>query len=321
MARLIFFLILTSLAHAQLTPDLAPEFPESEPVRALPPAQRAENLGPVAEGTVLVNPLQVIHLHGPNDQVTTELRPGVLVSPELHIPSPRTLAARLADWLGGPLTDQSLAAMADLILAHYDAEGYPVVLVDAPEQDLSSGKIQILVEVGTIGRVGLSRSKFSESKILRDGLRLQTGELLRRGALEEQIAWYGRSPFRVPRLFVSPGLTPASADLLIGFEETKPWRAYVGYDNAGTELLGEDRFRIGVAGMTKGEQIIAWQSLVGAPISSLHAHALHWEIPFHKNHHLLRIRTCCRAGRIRVFAKTLLERCLNVRQLLVVSGN
>jgi hypothetical protein len=52
--------------------------------------------------------------------------------------------------------------------------------------------------------------------------------------------------------------------------------------------LGKDRYRIGAAGMLPGEHLVAWQSVIGAPVSSLHAHALHWEIPFHRPHHLLR---------------------------------
>jgi hemolysin activation/secretion protein len=111
--------------------------------------------------------------------------------------------------------------------------------------------------------------------------------LLRRSDLDEQLSWYGRSVFRNPRLYVSPGQELATADLLIGMEEGKPWEITLGYDNSGTDVLGRDRFLLGAVGMTKGEQLIAWQTVLGAPISSLQAHALHWEIPFHGLHQSL----------------------------------
>lgn len=287
--RLLSAMLLLGCAHAQLLPDLAPDLPDAEPIDALPSQDQAAGLGPVAGGEVLIPRLQAIHLLGPAGAATEQISAGIFRCPDLLLPSPRTLASRLDDWLGQALTDQGLGALGDLILAHYDGEGFPVVLVDAPEQDLSTGKLEILIEVGTIGRVGLSRPKFGDPEILRRGLSLRTGEMLRRGALEEQLDWYGRTPFRRPRLFVSPGLTPASADLLIGIEERRPWRVYLGYEDSGPDLLGHDRFRIGFVGMTPNEHLIGWQSAVGAPISSLHGHALHWEIPFHRLHHRLRL--------------------------------
>ncbi|MCH7227690.1 BamA/TamA family outer membrane protein [Verrucomicrobiaceae bacterium E54] len=41
--------------------------------------------------------------------------------------------------------------------------------------------------------------------------------------------------------------------------------------------------------MTRGEQIIAWQTVLGIPVSSLHAHALSWEIPLHRLQQTLQI--------------------------------
>ncbi|MGB6223591.1 ShlB/FhaC/HecB family hemolysin secretion/activation protein, partial [Haloferula sp.] len=84
-----------------------------------------------------------------------------------------------------------------------------------------------------------------------------------------------------------PGEEPATADVLIAMEETKPWRVTVGYENSGPEQVGEDRVIFGALGITRNEHILAWQSVVGAPISSMKAHALHWEIPFHHLHQSL----------------------------------
>jgi len=287
--RLLPAILLIGCANAQLLKDFNPDIPQGKPVDALPSQRQAAGLGPVDEGEVLISRLQQIHLLCPACEDAEEVAGGIFTCPDLLLPSPRTLASRLTAWLGQPLTDQGLGALGDLILAHYDAEGYPVVMVDAPEQDLSTGKLEILIEVGTIGRVGLSRPKYGRSELLAVGLKLQTGETLRRGELEEQLDWYGRTPFRRPRLFVSPGATPASADLLIGLEERRPWRVYAGYENSGPDLLGKDRYRIGAAGMLPGEQLLGWQSVLGGPVSSLQAHALHWEIPIHRHHHLLRL--------------------------------
>lgn len=164
-----------------------------------------------------------------------------------------------------------------------------MVGVDALEQDFADGYLTLVVEVGRLARVAVTRPRYGDPDVLRAGLRLQEGAILRREEIDDQMAWYGRSIFRRPRLFLSPGDEPATADVLIGLEEAKPWRVTTGYENSGPTLLGEDRLLFGVAGMTSGEQVIAWQSVFGMPFSSLGAHAISWEIPFHHLHQSLRL--------------------------------
>jgi hemolysin activation/secretion protein len=187
------------------------------------------------------------------------------------------------------LTEGDLVTLADTILAHYDVEGYPVVGIDVPDQELKSGTLRFLVEIGRIGNIGVSRPKHGDPKVILKGMRLRRGQILRRAEIDEQMAWYGRSVFRRPQLLVSPGSEPATADLLIGLTEKKPWRATLGYENSGPYLLGENRFIVGAAGMLKNEQILAWQTVLGDPVSSLQAHALSWEIPFHRIHQSLQL--------------------------------
>ncbi|MEP4079204.1 ShlB/FhaC/HecB family hemolysin secretion/activation protein [Haloferula sp.] len=222
-----------------------------------------------------------------SDEAIADIAEGLSASQDLLVPSPETLSKKLEGWIGRPLTEGDLVALADVILIHYDVEGYPVVGLEVPDQDFRDGKLHLLAEIGRIGRVGVSRPKYGDVDSLRDGLWLRGGDLLRRRDLDEQLSWFGRSIFRNPRLFVSPGEEPATADILIAMEERKPWRVTMGYENSGPDVLGRDRFLFGAVGMTKSEQLIAWQSVFGAPVSSLQAHALHWEIPFHRLHQSL----------------------------------
>jgi hemolysin activation/secretion protein len=182
-----------------------------------------------------------------------------------------------------------MAALADEILIHYDREGFPVVALEAPEQDLSGGTLRLILVIGRYGEVAVSRPRHGDPEAVGKGLLLRGGDLVRRDELDEQVAWYGRTIFRRPRIFVSPGFEPATADLLIGFEEGRPWRVNTGYENSGPDLLGRDRFLLGVAGLTSGEHLLAWQAVVGIPASSLLANALRWEIPFHGSHQLLQL--------------------------------
>lgn len=285
--RLLLAICLVATARGQSLPGVAPRVPEAPVTESLPPVRAAA--GEAAPGEVLAPRLEQILLVSPEAGDEMEFAPGLTVSRSLQIPSPRTLAARLRRWLGQPLTAGGLATLADEILVHYDGEGFPVVSLEAPEQDLSSGVLRLVIEIGRYGEVGVSRPKHGNPEALRKGLLLRSGDLVRRAELDEQVAWYGRTVFRQPRLFVSPGLAPATADLLIGFEESRPWRVSSGFENSGPDLLGRDRLLLGVAGLTPGEHLIAWQSVIGTPASSLLANALRWEVPFHGSHQLLQL--------------------------------
>lgn len=284
--RWLALFLLISTVHGQLLPDLAPRIPAPEPVESLPPI-RAGGGGLEGTGSVLVEKLSGFVLESWSGAGIEELADGLSASTDLRVPSPKTLSKKLGEWLNGPLTEGDLMALADMILIHYDVEGYPVVGLEVPEQDFRDGKLHWLVEIGRVGRVGVTRPKYGSAEALQDGLWLRSGALLERRYLGEQLSWYGRSVFRNPRLFVSPGEEPATADILIAMEEQKPWRVTFGYENSGADVLGVDRFLFGAVGMTSGEQLIAWQTVLGAPVSSLQAHALHWEVPFHHLHQSL----------------------------------
>ncbi|WP_193214528.1 ShlB/FhaC/HecB family hemolysin secretion/activation protein [Luteolibacter marinus] len=285
--RLLIVIGLIASARSQSLPGVEARVPEAPEVESLPAVSAGE--GSADEGDELARRLERVVLTTRDGGAETGIGEGVAATDGLDVPSPRTLAARLGPWLGRPLTGGGLAALADEILIHYDVEGFPIVSLEVPEQDLSGGVLRIQVEIGRYGEVGVSRPKHGNPTAVQKGLLLRRGAVVRRSDIDEQMAWYGRTPFRHPRLFVSPGLEPATADLLIAFEEGRPWRVTLGYENSGPDLLGRDRLLLGVAGVTPGEHLLAWQSVVGMPASSLFANALRWEVPFHALHQVLQV--------------------------------
>jgi hemolysin activation/secretion protein len=285
--RFLLAVCLVATVRGQSLPGIDPRVPEAQATESLPPVRAAAEASP--GGEVLIQRLEKVVLVAPEGGEEAELAAGLAATKDLLVPAPGKLSRRLSQWSGKPLDAGELASLADEILIHYDREGYPVVALEVPEQDLSQGVLRLTLAIGRFGEVGVSRPKHGDPAVVAKGLRLQGGELVRRGDIDEQMAWYGRTAFRHPRLFVSPGLEPATADLLIAFEESQPWRMNLGYENSGPDLLGRDRFLLGVSGWTPGEHLLAWQAVVGAPASSLLANALRWEIPFHASHQVLQL--------------------------------
>lgn len=285
--RFLLLILLLQPAKAQLLPGIDPGLPKPESVAALPSVKVQGESG--GEGAILMDFLKKVTLVTWSDGELLKTSDHLDVSRGLILPDAEGLSKKFSRWVNGVVTEGDLAAMADVILIHYDEGGYPVVLVDVPEQDLSGGKLTFVVELGLIGNVGVTKPRYSNASSIKKGLRLKRGDFIKREDLNAHMDWYGRNVFRKPKLLVSPGQVPPSADILIGLTERKPWSASLGYENSGQEAIGRDHFILGAAGMTRNEHVIAWQSVLGAPVSSLQAHAVTWEIPFHELHQTLQL--------------------------------
>ena len=285
--RFLLLVLLLQNARAQLIPGIDASLPEPQSAGSVP---KVEVMGaPDDDGAVLIESLQNVSLASWEGSGVERVSDHMEVSEMLLVPDAGALSEKFSKWVGGAVTEGDLAVMADLILIHYDEAGYPVVLVDVPDQDLREGKLTFVVEMGVIGDVGVTRPSYSNPKAIQKGLWLRRGDVIRRKDLNAQMDWYGRSAFRKPKLLVSPGLAPPSADILIGLTERRPWRVSLGYENSGQEAIGRDQFVLGAAAMTKGEHVIAWQTVLGVPVSSLQANAVTWEIPFHSLHQTLQL--------------------------------
>ncbi|MCU0794375.1 MAG: hypothetical protein MUF31_00365 [Akkermansiaceae bacterium] len=277
-------LLLPCFLQAEVLPGLDPARETGEAQEWLP-ARQAEEDGP--EGALLGERLRGIDLVAPGE--VSAAAGEVVFSASLEVPSPATLRARLAEELGGPLSEGALMRVTEVVLSHWEEEGFPMVLVQVPEQDFGTGRVRMEVEVGRVGRVGVKPPEHGDAEQVRAGISLERGAEVRSDDLIAQMEWYGRTMFRRPRLFVAPGEEGNTADIVIGLEERRPWRLMLGYENSGPDVLGRDRLVMGAAGLLPNEQVLAWQAVVGTPASSLEGQALHWEIPFAKSHQVLEI--------------------------------
>jgi hemolysin activation/secretion protein len=146
------------------------------------------------------------------------------------------------------------------------------------------------VTEGRIGAVGLEAMTRFNDGLVRKGLHLKEGDLLTGTALQADLDWLSRNPFRRAELFVAPG-EGVRADLLLRVHEQRPWRVYSGYDNTGAESVGENRWFTGFnLGNAFGlDHVIGYQFTMGDSLEALHAHSMTWEIPIHRWQHFVRL--------------------------------
>ncbi len=216
-------------------------------------------------------------------------RDGVLLS-GMSVPALEALAAELSEWIGKPLTETGLDRLTEVILRHYDDHDRPMNDVWVPPQSGADGRLDIQVVEGRVGAVALERTGRFNDSVIRQGLHLREGDLLTGAALQTDLDWLSRNPFRRAELFAAPG-EGVTADLLVRLDERRPWRVYTGYDNNGTRAVGRNRW---FAGLNHGnalglDHVVGWQMTTGDSLDALHAHALSWEIPLHRLQHFIRL--------------------------------
>lgn len=148
--------------------------------------------------------------------------------------------------LGQPMSMGSLNRLVRAAIVAYRASDMPVVDVLVPEQEVTSGVLQLVVIEGRLGEVLVEGARRSNETRLRDSIRLGKGDILKESTLTSDLAYMNKNPFRRVDLIYSPGSEYGVTDIILRTEELNPIMFYLAYENSGTELLGEDRLLAGV---------------------------------------------------------------------------
>ncbi len=159
---------------------------------------------------------------------------------------PPKVEASLAKYLGQPLSLATLDQLVRDAIVAYRSSDLPVVDVLVPEQEISTGVLQLVVIEGRVGNVKVEGAEYTDPQYLKDQIRLSRGEVVKESVLLRDISWINRHPFRRVNLIYSPGADYGTTDLILQTQDTRPISFYVGYENSGNELLNEDRFIAGV---------------------------------------------------------------------------
>lgn len=149
--------------------------------------------------------------------------------------------------IGTSLTLGDLNQMVrDAVLA-YRKSDLPVVDVLVPEQEITSGVLQLVIIEGRLGDVIVEGASRPESRALAGQIRTERGEVIRESQLTEDLAWINKHPTRQVDLIFSPGDGYGETDVILRSQAYKDLQAYFAYENSGTETLGEDRAIFGVS--------------------------------------------------------------------------
>lgn len=188
---------------------------------------------------------------------------------------PQKVGDVLTGYLGGSVSLASLDKMIKATIRAYRNSDRPVVDVMLPEQDITSGVVQLVVVEGKLNRIRVEGVDADTEAYIRSMVDLKKGEVIDNRDVMENLNWLNRSPYRKVDLVYAPGYEFGTTDIILNTLETDPSFFYMGYENSGTEALGYDRF---VSGYNWGnafgpDQGLSYQYSTSTDFSTVQAHS------------------------------------------------
>lgn len=230
-----------------------PAFAQSVLERNLPaataPGPAAVSVGEADYGQGDDTPLGVtvagVRLIGQDEAVPTHPQRDVSIGSVPGI-DPKTAAAALSPYVGQPLTRALIVRMQRELAGVWRQSGFPFVSVTVPPQEITSGVLTLRVVEFHAGRVLVEGAALERS--LAGHVRLVPGERIDARALEEDLDWLNRTPYRRAAGSFAPGDATGASDFTLKVTRDKPWSVFAGYANTGSEATGRDRWTLGAGG-------------------------------------------------------------------------
>lgn len=248
-----------ALAHA-LKPGFAAllalaSFPPSAFAQSALERNLPEQVAP-APGTVLIGepdygqgddtPLGVdvagVRLIGQDEAVAAKAPYGVTVSNVANI-APQAATAALQPFVGQPLTRALIVRMQSELAAVWRGQGFPFVSVTVPPQEITSGVLTLRVVEFHAGKVVTEGTAVERN--LAGHVRLVPGSRIAADAIEEDLDWLNRNPYRRVEGVFAPGDETGASDFTLKVTKDRPWSVFGSYANTGSEATGKDRWSLG----------------------------------------------------------------------------
>ncbi|HTW34427.1 MAG TPA: ShlB/FhaC/HecB family hemolysin secretion/activation protein [Rhizomicrobium sp.] len=234
-------------AHAQDYRQVAPKEPPAHPPQApiapappYTPARPAANqkLIPELIGLELVDSESKVVRNGVKQY-------GIVVASGLPMLDRSEIKNRLARFLGKPLYTNDLQKISQTIVEWCRTHDFPLAEAIFPEQDISTGTVQVVVTIFKLGHVRVAGNHWFRSHIFTDEMQLEPGDPFDFSVLKADLDQLNRNAFHQVTAVLERSNTPGDTDLLLNVQDRLPLRVYGSYDNEGLPVTGRDRYSVG----------------------------------------------------------------------------
>ena len=113
-------------------------------------------------------------------------------------------------------------------------------------QDVSSGKVQILVLYAKLDEITSSGAKYFSNKRLLQKLNMQLDQDINLKEVKKYLALFNQNPFRNVSVLLEPSEDLGYTNLHFITEDIFPLKVFAGYENTGNEIASKHRFLTGL---------------------------------------------------------------------------
>ncbi len=129
----------------------------------------------------------------------------------------------------------------------YRTEGFSVVWVVAPEQDLDRGVVTLQVIEGRIGKITIEGNRFFDDSNIRSSLPALREEVSpRAGDISANVQLANENPAKQVDVVLRPGEKQGVVDATVDVIDVRPLKAFLTFDNTGNPQTGDFRLGAGV---------------------------------------------------------------------------
>ncbi|MDX2226106.1 MAG: ShlB/FhaC/HecB family hemolysin secretion/activation protein [Verrucomicrobiae bacterium] len=251
-------------------------------------AQKQQSERDKVQGQVLVQQLRgIVFVNNPKD-VEKSGRPEArgISSSGVNLVNDRDFKPVADEYLNKPISLKSLGELSKDVVGYYRQKGYPVVYVFVPEQDITSGVVQVVVVEARVGQVQVKGNKWFSDRQIASQVRLKPGEIVNSKVMDRDLDALNNNPFRKVDAVYSPGKEPGTTDITLQTKDRIPFRPFVGYENSGNEVTSADRL---IAGFNWGDAFfldhqLNYQYTTDPSFKFVQAHSASYLIPLPWRH-------------------------------------
>lgn len=233
-----------------------------------------------ADTTPLGVDVASIHLLAHQKEATMDPSAGsakIVIAESLDAPD--FLSAELESLVGQPLSMALLDTLNKTIVLAWRENEYPLVDVYFPEQNITLGKLQVVVREAVLGEKEVEGAVISKEEYLIEQMRVAPGDRINRRLVESDLDWLNENPIRQVNLIYEKGDADGTSDIVLDVNEEDPIRVYSGFANTGVEQTGEEEWSFGFNwGNPFGrEQIIGYNFSSDVDFDNLRAHSVYYQ--------------------------------------------
>ncbi len=178
------------------------------PVNTSPALREPPLPAPAGDSEVLVKKLKgVVFVAQPSDVSSTTPKVIGLQTNGIPVLQSEDFPGVIQPYLGQPVTMTSLNAMIKAVILYSRHHDRPVVDVIVPDQEITSGVVQLVYLEGRLGQVQAEGNHWFSSDTIEGEVRLRPGQEISANQLMSDVAWINQNPWSdslfVPRLRVS----------------------------------------------------------------------------------------------------------------------